>query len=191
LGLGSLLSTAQDATIKNMASATSLSVADYDRLYGSEAGWEYWQGEARRKPVPTKFHGLLQALLAELLRLAGYISPVEAELRNVPDWRPRPDVYGVLEEFEGAYPTRPVDVVFEVLSPQEDIETKCQQYSQSEIRAIFVFDPARQTITSWDGAKLAPVTDVKLGNGVTITGSTIWGIFATRQQPKPPLSMTI
>jgi Uma2 family endonuclease len=171
--------------------ATSLSIADYERLYGSEAGWEYWQGEARRKPVPTKVHGLLQALLAELLRLAGYISPVEAELRNVPDWRPRPDVYGVLEEFEGAYPTRPVDVVFEVLSPGEDIETKCCGYSESSILTIFVFDPGAQTIASWDGEKLVPVTDVKLGNGVTITGATIWSEFEKRQRQQPPTSMTI
>ena len=101
--------------------ATSPTVNEYDATYGSEAGWEYWLGEARHKPAPTKFHGILQILLADLLRLAGYISTVEAELRNVRDWHPRPDVYGVLEEFEGAYPSRPVDVVFEVVSDQEDM----------------------------------------------------------------------
>ena len=174
------------------AATYRLGLAEYEDLYGSESGWEYWFGEARRKPVPTKFHGILQILLGELLRLAGYISTAEAELRNVPDWYPRPDVYGVLEEFEGAYPTRPVDVVFEILSPQEDIETKCKHYSNSLVPQIFVFDPSAQTIASWDGAKLMPVADVKLGNGVTITGATIWREFAKRQrQQPPPPSMTI
>jgi Uma2 family endonuclease len=172
-------------------SATSLTLDEYDRVYGSEAGWEYWFGEARAKPVPTQFHGLLQTLLAELLRLAGYVSIVEADLRIVPDWRPRPDVYGVAGKIEGLYATRPVDVVFEILSPQEDIETKCELYSQSLIPAIFVFDPAEQAIASWDGQKLVPVTDVKLANGVTITGATIWALFVERQQQQPPVSTCI
>ena len=174
------------------ASTTFLTVNEYENLYGNESGWEYWFGEARRKPVPTKFHGILQALLAELLRLAGYISPVEAELRNVADWRPRPDVYGVVEEFEGAYPTRPVDVVFEVSSDGDEILTKCKHYTEIQIPAICVFDPAAQAITSWDGANLVPVTDVKLANGVTITGATIWSEFAKRQHAQqPPVSKTI
>jgi Uma2 family endonuclease len=171
--------------------ATPLSIADYEKVYGNEAGWEYWSGEARRKPVPTQIHGLLQLLLGELLRLAGYVSVVEAELRNAVDWRPRPDVYGVLGELEGLYATRPVDVVFEVLSPQEDIVTKCQHYSESLIQAIFVFDPSAQTITGWDGGKLQLVADVKLANGVTITGATIWSEFTKRQEQQPPASMTI
>jgi Uma2 family endonuclease len=170
---------------------TSLTVSQYDARYGSESGWEYWFGEPRRKPAPAKFHGILQSLLAGLLRLAGYISAVEAELRNVPDCHPHPDVYGVLEEFEGAYPSRPVDVVFEVLSPQENIATKCRIYSDSLIPAVVVFDPAEQTISSWDGKKLQPVVDVKLANGVTITGTTIWFEFAKRQKQTPPVSMTI
>ena len=168
-----------------------LSIAEYEKLYDSEAGWEYWFGEARRKPVPTHLHGLLQLLLGEFLRLAGYVSSVEAELRQTAEWRPRPDVYGVLEQIEGRYATRPVDVIFEVLSDEDDIETKCKRYSQSLIPQIFVFDPDAQTITSWDGTKLVPVTDVKLANGVTITGATIWSEFANRQQQQPPSSMTI
>jgi Uma2 family endonuclease len=163
-----------------------LSIAEYEKLYDSEAGWEYWFGEARRKPVPTHLHAILQFLLGELLRLAGYIAAGEADLRIVDNWRPRPDVYGVLGKLEGPYATRPVDVVFEVLSDGDDILTKCKHYTEIQIPAIFVFDPDRQTITSWDGAKLVPVTDVKLGNGVTITGATIWSEFAKRQQRQPP-----
>lgn len=112
-----------------------LSSADFDRQFGAEAGWEYWFGEARRKPAPTHLHGLLQILLANLLDLAGYIASIEAELRITDEWRPRPDVYGVLEEIEGRYATKPVDVVFEVLSEGEDILSKCGQDSRSAFLA--------------------------------------------------------
>ena len=44
--------------------ASSLSLEEYDLIYGHESGWEYWFGEARRKPVPTYLHGLLSLLLA-------------------------------------------------------------------------------------------------------------------------------
>lgn len=164
-------------------SATFLSVTEYESIYGSESGWEFWFGEAVRKPVPTKFHGILQMLLGELLRLAGYISTVEAELRNVADWRPRPDVYGVLEDFEGDYPVLPVDVVFEILSPGEDIAEKCRHYAESLIPAIFVFDPVEQTIQEWQDGKLNIRQAVKLGNGVTIAGEDIWRQFSQRKKP--------
>ena len=50
--------------------ATHLTVDEYDRLYGHESGWEYWFGEARRKPAPTYLHGILAGLLLDLLRRA-------------------------------------------------------------------------------------------------------------------------
>jgi Uma2 family endonuclease len=165
--------------------ATFLTVMEYDRLYDREPGWEYWFGEARRKAVPTQLHTILQFLLAELLRVAGYVASGEADLRIVDHWRPRPDVYGVLGKIEGRYATRPVDVVFEVLSEGDDVLIKCRRYTEIQIPAVFVFDPEAQTIASWDGTKLSPVTDVKLGNGVTITGATIWSEFAKRQQQQP------
>lgn len=171
--------------------STHLTVTEYDRVYGHESGWEYWFGEARRKPVPTHLHGLLQILLAELLRFAGYISSVETELRTVSEWRPRPDVCGLLEEVEGRYPTKPVEVAFEVLSEDEDILTKCHHYSQIGIPQIFAFEPEAGTILRWDGEKLTPVVNVELANGVTITGATVWSQLERRRHREPPKSITI
>lgn len=171
--------------------ATQLTVGEFDRIYGHEAGWEYWFGEARRKPVPTFLHGVLQIVLAELLRLAGYISTVESDIHSDPDWRPRPDVYGVLHEIEGTYATKPVDVVVEVLSEGDDIVTKCQHYSQIEIPQVFVLSPEARTIARWDGQALLPVLDVELANGVTITGKTIWAQLEKRRRVQPPASKII
>ena len=170
---------------------THLTVDEYDRLYGHESGWEYWFGEARRKPVPTYLHGILQILLGDLLRLAGYVASSEAELRNVPDWHPRPDVSGVLGEVEGKYPTKPIDVAFEVLSDDDDIMTKCGHYSRIEIPQVFVFDAEAKTIARWNGQALVPVADVELANGITITGATIWSQLEKRRRQQPPDSRII
>jgi hypothetical protein len=55
----------------------------------------------------------------------------------------------------------------------------------------FCFDPVARTITYWDGEKLVPVTDVRLSNGVTITGAAIWSEFMKRQHHQLPTAMTI
>jgi Uma2 family endonuclease len=169
-----------------MPTSTHLSVKEYERIYGPEPGWEYWFGEARPKPVPTHLHGLLSLLLGELLRRAGYLTSSEADLQIVPEWRPRPDVYGVLEPVQGKYATKPVDVIFEVLSEGEDIVSKCQQYTRIGIPQVFVFDPEARLIASWTGQDLVSAEDVKLSNGITITGATLWLLFEERQRREDP-----
>jgi Uma2 family endonuclease len=174
------------------AATALLTVNEYDALCGHEAGWEYWFGEARRKPVPTYLHGLLKIVLGGLLSRAGYIASVESDVKIASDWQPRPDVCGVLEVQE-KYVTRPENVViFEVLSEDDPIVAKCRHYSEIKIEQIFVFDADQKTIATWDGEKLQPVIDVKLANGVTITGATIWSEFMKLQaQQHPPASMTL
>jgi Uma2 family endonuclease len=161
-----------------------LSSADFDRQFGAEAGWEYWFGEARRKPVPTHLHGLLQILLANLLDLAGYIASTEAELRITEDWHPRPDVYGVIEEIEGKYATKPVDVVFEVLSDGEDILSKFAPYSRVGIPCVYVFSPEQRTIEHWDGTSLTQVESVYLPNGAVLSHETIFSTLDRRRRSK-------
>jgi hypothetical protein len=173
------------------SATTILTVQQFDALYGGESGWEYWFGEARRKPLPTYLHGILQGVLFELLIRAGYIASVETDLKIASDWQPRPDVVGVLEINE-KYVTRPENVVvFEILSEDDSIVAKCQHYAEIQIRQLFVFHPVKQTVTFWNGQELEPVQDVKLANGVTITGATIWREFASRQQPHSPASSII
>ena len=74
------------------APQTLLTLEEFDARYGSEPGWEYWFGEAVRKPVPTWYHGVLQVVLANLLLEAGYFSGSEIDLKVDPRWQPRPDV---------------------------------------------------------------------------------------------------
>ena len=159
-----------------------LSLEEYDRIYGHESGWEFRSGEAYRKPVPTFLHGILAALLSDLLRLAGYIASVEADVRLTHDWSPRPDACGVLKAVEGKYPVS-VDIVCEILSENEDITTKCRDYhATGAVGQIFVFDIETKGIQTWNGTELVAVEDLLLGNGVTITGQRIWRELDNRQK---------
>jgi Uma2 family endonuclease len=160
-----------------MAHVALITSTEYDRLYASESGWEFWFGEARRKPIPTQFHGILQLLLGYLLKMAGYRASTETELRIIPDWYPRPDVTGIQKGLIERYPTEPVDVVFEVLSEGEEVIEKCRLYAQIGIRQVFYFDPELRRIYVWRDGALIPTTDVQLANGSIITGKELWAEF--------------
>ncbi len=172
-----------------MVTTAKLTLEEYDRLYGFEAGWEFRDGKAIRKPVPTYLHGLLALVLGELLKLAGYHASVEADVRLPDNWSPRPDACGVLAPVMAKYPTH-LDVVCEILSEKEEIVTKCRDYhATGAVGQIFVFEIESKTIWTWNGVKLVTVVDLLLGNGVTITGRRIWRELETT--PVPPASMLV
>jgi len=122
--------------------AVLLTLEQFHEQYGSESGWEFWFGEAVRKPVPTWYHGILQVLLGDLLFKAGYFAGAEINLRIDPNWEPRPDVLAA-REIEGKYPTKPVDLVIEILSDDQMgmLLKKCEHYTRIGIPDIYVFDP--------------------------------------------------
>jgi hypothetical protein len=74
-----------------------------------------WFGEVVQKGIATWLHGLLQAILANFFYKFAYASGSEIDLRIDPNWQLRPDVTAALE-IEQPYPTKPVDIVAEVLS---------------------------------------------------------------------------
>ena len=163
-----------------MATATHLlTVEEFRARYASEKPYyEYWFGEAVQKSVPTWLHGVLQALLCEMLRGSGYKSGTEVELRVVDDWQPKPDVIGVTHVDE-PYPTKPPDVVIEVLSPDDkmrDVFRKCRQYVRIGVPAIFVLDPESKDAWVWSRHtdNLERINTLDLPNGRTISTHLIW-----------------
>jgi Uma2 family endonuclease len=156
-----------------------LTVDDFKRQYGHENGWEYWFGKAVQKAIPTWAHAILQPLIAELIRQAGYVTGCEVDLRASPDWRPRPDVAFVLTR-EGRYPNI-LDIAVEILSDDESryILEKCRNYEKVGIAQIFVLDPETHTIYQWNKG-LVERSDLQLANGVTISGETIRQEFDRR-----------
>ncbi|MGI9075604.1 MAG: Uma2 family endonuclease [Bryobacteraceae bacterium] len=135
-----------------MAAGTSvLTLEQFNAQYAHEHGYEYWFGEVVQKGIPTWLHGLLQVILGDLFYKLGYASGSEIDLRIDPNWQPRPDVTAALE-IEQPYPTKPVDIVAEVLSddPMTKVFEKCRNYARIGIPQIFVFDPESNAAWEWN-----------------------------------------
>ena len=171
-----------------MATATTLlTLEQFNAQYANKHGYEYWFGEAVQKAMPTWLHGLLQLILGEVFHKLGYISGSEIDLRIDPNWQPRPDVTAALE-IEQPYPTKPVDIVVEVLSddPMTKVFEKCRNYVRIGIPQIFVFDPESRTAWEWsrETDNLERIDTLRLRNGSTLEISKIWAELATRIQSR-------
>jgi Uma2 family endonuclease len=153
--------------------AERLSLAEFQVKYGhSDRAYEYWYGEAIPKGMPTWIHGFLQGLLIHLFIEAGYKAGGDVELRIVPDAHPRPDVIATKGKLEVSYPTRPVEVAVEILSPDDPmphILQKCSAYHDWGIEFIYVVDPENRKVYRWTGEALKTVTTL-----ISISVSRIW-----------------
>lgn len=151
-----------------------ITLKEFDARYGSESGWEFWYGNAVRKPVPDKLHALLQRILMQLLSAAGYESGGEFDFKARRDWQPRPDV-AILPEGDERYPTR-LPLVIEIRSDDQtnNLIEKCRNYEEASVSHIFVLDPAAQFIYRWEEKGLMEKQDLELPNGSLIAGATIW-----------------
>ncbi len=149
-----------------------------ERYAGEKPYYEFWFGEAVQKSVPTWLHSLLQAILTEILNRSGYRSGPEVELRVDPDWQPKADVAAALV-VEHPYPTKPVDVVVEILSPEDRMSRvfeKCRQYSRIGVLKIFVLDPELQYAWEWSRLteNLERTTVMTLPNSRHIDLADVW-----------------
>ena len=156
---------------------------------GAKPHFEYCFGNAIQKSMPTWLHGLVQRLISNLLSEAGYISATEVELRITQDWQPVPDV-SASTQLEQPYPTKPVPIVVEVLSPDDRIaavRAKCQDYANIGIQQVFVIDPEKREIMEWDdrSGNLASVPALSLENGRRILASKLWKRLDKELQRQP------
>ena len=173
--------------MEDMATAsTLLTLEEFNAQYANEHGYEYWFGEVVRKGMPTWLHGVLQVILAEFLHRLGYITGSEIDLRIDPNWQPRPDIAAALK-IEGRYPTKPVDIVVEVLSPDDPmtrVYEKCRQYTRIGIPQIFVFDPESKTAWEWsrETHNLETIQALHLANRSMLPVAEIWAELDARLQ---------
>ena len=144
-----------------MATATHrLTLEEFEEQYGvGSKTHEYWYGEAIPKAMPTWLHGKVQRIIAALLAEAGFESGCEVELRIVSEAHPKPDIVAFKEEPEGKYPTRPPDVVIEIVSPDDkasNIRDHCQKYEDWGCKEIYIVYPEEQRILLWvKGSEIA------------------------------------
>jgi Uma2 family endonuclease len=164
-----------------MAAGTQLLTLEEFRLrYANEKPYyEYWFGEAIQKAVPTTLHGLLQLILCVLLKRLDYRAAPEVELRIDPNWQPKPDVLASLSPLERPYPTKPVEVVIEVLSPTDAmslVHEKCRNYERIGFKQIFVLDPEFRKGWEWsrETQNLERIETLRLTNDRSIELKEVW-----------------
>lgn len=169
-----------------------LTLDQYRERYANEKGYEYWHGKAIKKAMMTpRVHGILQLLIGELFRQAGYVSSAETELRIDPEWEPKPDVTAELNpDLSEPYPTKPVEIVAEILSPTDqmtDVFRKCRLYAGIDIGQILVFDPEERIAWQWsrETINLERVHELRLSNGHTLSVADIWAELDRRLGKQP------
>jgi len=132
------------------AAEQKLSLQEFHaRFDGEKPYYEYWDGEAVRKSIPTFLHGLIQIILGRLLNGIGYVPASGVRLKLVPSYEPVPDVIALDDAIGDPYPTAPFAVVIEILSPDDSFSRvlrKCRLYEQWGIRQIVVIDPAERLV---------------------------------------------
>jgi Uma2 family endonuclease len=169
-----------------MATATTLlSLEEFNAQYANEHGYEYWFGEVVQKGMPTWIHSLLQVILGDFFYRLGYITGSELALRIDPQWQPRPDITAS-RRMEKPYPTKPVDIVVEILSDDQmtRVYEKCRQYARIGIPQIFVFDPESQVAWEWsrETGNLERIEVLQLRNGSRLPVSDIWAELDARMR---------
>jgi Uma2 family endonuclease len=107
---------------------------------------EYVDGVLYPKAMPTKFHALIQYMLQALLRKQGMEVLAEVHVRLSPTKYLIPDVIAA-PTIQSPYPTEPVLLCVEILSPEDRIGAtleKCEQYHAWGAPFCWVIDPEKQ-----------------------------------------------
>jgi Uma2 family endonuclease len=158
------LSDTVNEKIPMAAVAEKLTVEQFRATYSEcKPYYELLDGEAVQKAKPAWPHSCLQGLLLTLSKDLGFKPRPELTLAISETWEPTPDVCGLLGlDDKQPYPTRPVPVVIEILSPDDRftrVIRKCRKYAEWGVPDILVFDPVDHEAWYWDTAtdNLAPV----------------------------------
>jgi Uma2 family endonuclease len=131
-----------------------------DRYIGQKPNYEYWFGEAIQKSMPTSLHGFLQFILMTLISRAGWATASEVRLKISRLAHPVPDVVADRTRIEDPYPTTPLDLCVEIISPGDvlrEVFVKAGHYLDWGIGTVWVIDGYRRTAYSMSLEQPAPV----------------------------------
>ena len=145
----------------HITSQPMLTVEEFERDYGCEKPhYEFWRGEAVQKSLPTWMHGLLQRIIMQLLNASGYKAGSEVKLKIEATFHPVPDIIATRGLVEQPYPTKALEVVVEILSPEDSmfrVLTKCRAYQNWGFEHIYVVDPMERIVFRWVETRLEQV----------------------------------
>lgn len=126
---------------------------------------EYVDGVLRSRSMPTTLHGIIQFLLVAMLRSQGVRALAEVSIRPTPSKFLIPDVIAG-REIGLPYPTPPVDLCVEILSPDgraKSVLEKCVEYHEWSAPYCWVIDPVRHV--AWEAhANAEPVLIPRSGS---------------------------
>lgn len=111
---------------------------------------EYRDGVVSIKAMPTIPHSLIQRALIMLLAQQGILALAEVTVRLSASKYLVPDV-SVIPDPEGNYPTKPVPLCCEILSPDDRLGTmlaKCEEYHAWGVPYCWVIDPVKRS--AWE-----------------------------------------
>jgi len=155
-----------------------LSLEEFHARYdGEKPYFEYWDGEAVQKSMPTRLHALVQKILMNLLDAMGFESGSEVTLKLDPAYEPIPDVIAVEGQIGDPYPTEPFEIAIEVLSPADPfarVVRKCGLYAEWGIRQIIVIDPKARSVWSFEDGSLRETAIVARRGERVITAQELW-----------------
>ncbi|MGD1069669.1 MAG: Uma2 family endonuclease [Bryobacteraceae bacterium] len=132
-----------------MSTTALMPVEEYLRLT-EKPYCEYRDGVVSPRAMPTKFHAIIQYALLMMLRAQGVLPLPELTVRLSPTRYLVPDV-SVAGDFPGPYPTDPVLLCCEILSPEDRLGTtfaKCEEYHAWGVPFCWIIDPEKRT--AWE-----------------------------------------
>ncbi|MFN0101940.1 MAG: Uma2 family endonuclease [Bryobacteraceae bacterium] len=136
-----------------MRTTALMPVEEYLRLTHKPT-CEYREGLLYPKPMPTKFHGVLEFMLVAMLRKLGLDAVAEVTVRLSDTKYLVPDVIAATV-IHNPYPTEPVLLCCEILSPEDRIGAmlgKCEEYHAWGVPFCWVIDPVKRTAWEYHAA---------------------------------------
>jgi Uma2 family endonuclease len=156
------------------------------RFDGEKPYFEYWDGEAVQKTMPTHVHSLIQEILVRLLGALGYDAGQEITLKLDPAYEPIPDVIAAEGAIGDPYPTEPFEVAIEILSPEDTfsrVVRKCRLYEKWGIRQVVVVDPTARLIWSFEKGSPRETDIIARGGERGIAARELWQEVDRRLRP--------
>lgn len=132
-----------------MSTVAYVPVETYLRLT-QKPNREYRDGVLYSKAMPTKLHSIIQRVLLTLLQNQGAPAFPELTLCISATRYLIPDV-AVADDFPGPYPTEPVRLCCEILSPEDRLGAmlaKCEEYHAWGVPSCWVIDPVKRA--AWE-----------------------------------------
>jgi Uma2 family endonuclease len=152
-----------------MASRLQVAPEEYLSTPFDNPDREYVRGEIVERSMPDYLHGKIQLEIGLRFRALRdshkLFACAETRMRLAPDLYRIPDVAVFAGSEPERIPTQPPLLVIEIVSPDDRyayIHAKLAEYCAWGVRHIWVIDPNRQTLDSYESGKLTRVATLKL-----------------------------